>query len=564
MVEKDKTRLVLTKLLESSSSLTQIMQNVDQVVWISDPNTGAILYVNQAFTGVWGRSRDSLLADPLMLIESVHPEDRLQVMVTRQTYNKQPSTQSFRILRPDGEMRWVVVRAFLIRDEAGDQDILINVARDITDQKQVDLALHKTLDRAREQFDLSRRMSLARKPEAVLKTLMSAHELRLATRAALVFFVDPQAGPAHGVEIPTTWMATPEVVPWTSEPNLYEEPDLWELLFPNRTLVIPEIDTDPRLSIPLRTILREAQIQTMAIFPLVATGEWLGSLFVFFKEERLFDHIGVRHLKIMVDQAAVTLYNLKLLTIEEESRHEAERANEIKTKFLAMISHELRTPLTSIIGFISTLMAEDVIWEPEEQRDFFRTIQLEADRLQELIDHLLDLSRLEAGRLPIIMKPQSVHEIIEDASSQLRILTTDHNLTYNLSANLPQVLADTKRIAQVLVNLVRNASTYAPKGTEINISTIVRKNFLQINVIDQGPGIGPGEYKKVFEAFRRGALMENGSGQGAGLGLAICKGLVEAHGGRIWVKRKSTAGATFSFTIPLISLQDQEIFTEAG
>ena len=208
MVEKVSTQWDLKNLLESTPSLKQIMQNIDQVVWITDPKTGAILYVSPAFASVWGRSRQSLLAAPQILIESVHPEDRLQVMVARQYYADQPTTQAYRILRPDGVLRWIFVRTFLIREEAGGQDLLINVAEDVTDQKQVDLALRKTLDRTREQFDLSRKMSLARKPEAVLKTLMSAHELRLAQRAALVFFADPKVGSAHGVEIPTTWLST--------------------------------------------------------------------------------------------------------------------------------------------------------------------------------------------------------------------------------------------------------------------------------------------------------------------------------------------------------------------
>jgi len=98
---------------------------------------------------------------------------------------------------------------------------------------------------------------------------------------------------------------------------------------------------------------------------------------------------------------------------------------------------------------------------------------------------------------------------------------------------------------------VRNASTYAPKGTEISISANVRKGFLQVNVNDQGPGIPIDEHKKVFKAFRRGGNVESTSVKGAGLGLAICKGLVEAHGGRIWIKKKNTPGATISFTIPL-------------
>ncbi len=217
-----------------------------------------------------------------------------------------------------------------------------------------------------------------------------------------------------------------------------------------------------------------------------------------------------------------------------------------------MISHELRTPLTSILGFTTTLLADDVTWEPDEQHDFFQTIRREANRLQELIDQLLVLSRLEAGMLPISPKPYFLHEIIEDALPQFQILTDKQTLTMHLPANLPPIYVDAKRIAQVLVNLVRNAATYAPKGTEISISANARGGLVQVNISDQGPGILPADHKKVFKAFHRGVEVENGPIKGAGLGLAICRGLIEAHGGRIWIKKKSTPGATISFTVPLV------------
>ena len=381
-------------------------------------------------------------------------------------------------------------------------------------------------------------------------------------QAAQLFFDNPKVGSARGVELTAAWLFSQNLSPWLSKSNLYEEPALWELLQPNRTVVITGIQSDPRLTPLVRDFLLEGQIQTLVIFPLVASGDWLGCLLVYYKQEHHFDHIELRHLKVLVDQATITLYNLQLLEVEEESRHEAERANKIKTEFLAMISHELRTPLTSIIGFTTTLLAEDVAWEPDEQRDFIQTIQREANRLQELIDHLLDLSRLEAGMLPISLEPHSLNEIMEDALPQFHILTSGQTLTMHLPANLPPVYVDAKRIAQVLVNLVRNASTYAPEGTEISISASVRGGFVQINVNDQGPGIPPAEHKRVFKAFRRGVNVENGSAQGAGLGLAICKGLVEAHGGRIWINKKTTPGATISFTIPLVPLHTPAIPAE--
>ena len=123
-----------------------------------------------------------------------------------------------------------------------------------------------------------------------------------------------------------------------------------------------------------------------------------------------------------------------------------------------MISHELRTPLTSIIGFTTTLLAQDVTWEPAEQYEFIETIQQESFRLQELIDHLLDLFRLEAGRLPILLKTHLLHEVLQEALPQLNILTTGHIFSIHISENLPPVSVDDKRIAQVIVNLVRNVA----------------------------------------------------------------------------------------------------------
>ena len=544
----------MQNLIEKDIRLRQIAENIEQVFWLHDIRSDRILYISPAFETVWGRSSASLYANPLILIESVHPEDRVQVMVARPHNDHKPFNQAYRILRPDGSLRWIFARTFLICDENGESSYLFCIAQDITDQKQVELALRKTLNRTREQFDLSRKMSLARKHEAVLKTLMSAHELRSALRAGLLFFDNPKVGPTRGVELTAAWLSDQNLAPWLSESNLYEEPAFWDLLQPKRTVVITGMQSDPRLTPLIRDFLLEGQIQTLVIFPLVASGNWLGCLLVYYKQEHHFDHIELRHLKVLVDQATITLYNLQLLEVEEESRHEAERANEIKTEFLAMISHELRTPLTSIIGFTTTLLAEDVDWEEDEQRDFIQTIQQEADRLQELIDHLLDLSRLEAGMLPISREFHSLHEIIKDALPQFHILTSGQILTLHVPANLPLLHVDAKRIAQVLVNLVRNASTYAPKGTEINISAGVRSGFVQINVNDQGPGIPLAEHKRVFKAFRRGVNVEKSSAQGAGLGLAICKGLVEAHGGRIWIKKKASPGATISFTIPLVPL----------
>jgi PAS domain S-box-containing protein len=557
MAEKQKSRLELEAMLERYPALRQILQNMEQVIWLLDRNTEQILYVSPAFEVIWGQTCESFYTDPLTLIRSVHPEDRVNIMAHELEEGRKSFSQTYRILRPDESLRWISAHTFLIEDETTETSYQVCIARDITDQKQVDETLRKALDRSREQFTLSRRMSLARKPEVVLKTLMSAAELRIAQRASVLFFESSTANPSHEVEVIASWssvsnQATPNPNGSASEDSLIEELALLNIFHPSRPVIITQISKDQRISSVVRNYLQEVHIQSVAIFPLVALGNWLGCLLVFYTHEKLFQPFALQHIKVLVDQASITLYNLQLLEVEAESRHEAEQANEIKTKFLAMISHELRTPLTSIKGFTTTLLAEDVAWEPEEQRDFIQTIQQEANRLQELIDHLLDLSRLEAGMLPVARESHSLLAIMKDALPQFQTLTIGRTLNIHIPATLPSVYGDAKRIAQVLVNLVRNAATYAPKGTEITITAHPRAGFVQINVNDQGPGIPSSEHKKVFKAFQRGVSVENNSIQGAGLGLAICKGLVEAQGGRIWIKKKNTPGATVSFTIPLV------------
>jgi signal transduction histidine kinase len=260
-----------------------------------------------------------------------------------------------------------------------------------------------------------------------------------------------------------------------------------------------------------------------------------------------------------VQQKAVALEhtlmdNKRLLDEEAKARHLAEEANAMKIYFLGMVSHELRTPLASIKGFATTLLADDVEWDDASQKEFIGIISEEADRLTDLISQLLDLSRLQAGRLRIETKPIKMTDVVNQASAQFIALSLNHSLRVESLEALPLVMADPARIAQVLVNLVNNAVKYAPTGSHITIcGTPYTDQMVKICVQDQGRGIAPEERNVVFEAFRQ---LETGkstkSDKGAGLGLAICKGIVEMHGGKIWVE-DARPGARFCFTLPVVS-----------
>jgi PAS domain S-box-containing protein len=264
---------------------------------------------------------------------------------------------------------------------------------------------------------------------------------------------------------------------------------------------------------------------------------------------RIIGIVGVAH--DITERKQVERERERRLEAEALARREAERANELKSKFLAMISHELRTPLSSIKGFASTLLATDVVWDPVDQHDFIQTINAEADKLTELIDQLLDLSRIQAGTLRVNTQHRQIHEIIAAATPQLDFLTRHHVLRVAASEDLPGVNADPQRIGQVLANLVGNAAKYSPPGTSIAILARQAGDCIEVSVSDQGPGVAASERPHLFEVFNRGSDQRVERVKGAGLGLAICKGLIEAHGGRIWLADHAGHGAIFAFTLPI-------------
>jgi signal transduction histidine kinase len=226
------------------------------------------------------------------------------------------------------------------------------------------------------------------------------------------------------------------------------------------------------------------------------------------------------------------------------------RSELLKTELLSMVSHELRTPLTSIKGFATTLLRSHIRWSKEQQRDFLRNIDQETDRLTRLISNLLDMSRLEAGALHLEKRSYSVSEIVESINSRLHTVTKQHKLRVEIPTGLPAVFADKIRVGQVLMNLIENAVKYSRKGSQIMVGAMPSDSMIIISVSDTGEGIPTELSGKVFERFYRGDNIIAGRREGIGLGLSICRALVEAHGGKIWVESEIGRGSKFNFSLP--------------
>jgi signal transduction histidine kinase len=227
-------------------------------------------------------------------------------------------------------------------------------------------------------------------------------------------------------------------------------------------------------------------------------------------------------------------------------------ADAMKSQLLSTVSHELRTPLASIKGFASTLLRQDVSWKESDQRDFLRIIEDETDRLTEIIDNLLDMSQIEAGALRIEKEPTQLRALIRELVDAMRMRTEAHWFVVDLPNELPRVLADPRRVRQVIRNLLDNAVKYS-KGGQITVACQVEGDHVLISVSDQGEGISPQYLSKIFDRFFQVDGKSTRRLGGSGLGLSISRGIVQAHGGRMWAESMVGQGSTFRFTLPVAS-----------
>lgn len=256
-----------------------------------------------------------------------------------------------------------------------------------------------------------------------------------------------------------------------------------------------------------------------------------------------------RLLSAVTNQIHFTLERTKLR--EEALKAEVlRRTDEVKSALLNAVSHDLRTPLSSIIASAGSLLQEDVAWTEEERRDFALAIEEEARRLNRLVGNLLDLSRIEAGTLRPEKRWYDLGTLVADVLGRLRPTTAQHAVVADVADDLPPVPLDYVEIDEVLCNLIENATSYTPLGTEIRVSARCAGDQVEIEVADRGPGIPSEALPHLFEPFYR-VRTAGPQSRGTGLGLAVAKGLVEAHGGRIWAESRPSGGARFVFNLPL-------------
>jgi two-component system, NtrC family, sensor kinase len=293
--------------------------------------------------------------------------------------------------------------------------------------------------------------------------------------------------------------------------------------------------------------------RSVLALPLVLEDRIVGGLTVWRKQPGDFALEVVHLLQTFAAQSSLALQNARLFREIEDKGRQLEAASRHKSEFLANMSHELRTPLNAILGF-SEVLLERLFGEVNaKQTEYLQDILTSGQHLLSLINDILDLSKVEAGRLELELGRFHLPTALDNALTLVRERATRHGitLTQTVDERVGEIVADERKVKQILLNLLSNAVKFTPEGGQVGVTATAAEGVITISVSDTGIGIAPEDQAVIFEEFRQVGRDDARKQEGTGLGLTLAKKFVELHGGRIWVQSQVGQGSTFTFTLPV-------------
>jgi two-component system, NtrC family, sensor kinase len=385
--------------------------------------------------------------------------------------------------------------------------------------------------------------------QTVLKTIAARATQLSGTDAGVIYEYDeqrevfvPSATEHLEADIVETMLATPVRKGEGATGRLAEV---------QKPIQVPDILATPAES-RVRSALVRAGYKALLAVPLVRENHLIGGLTVIRKATGEFAPEVIELLRTFATQSALAIQNARLfLEIEDKSR-QLEVASQHKSEFLANMSHELRTPLNAIIGF-SEVLTERMFGDLNEKQDeYLKDIYASGTHLLSLINDILDLSKIEAGRMELELTDFDLPQAIDNALVLVRERAGRRGITleHSVDERLGEIRGDERKVKQVLLNLLSNALKFTSEGGRVDVRAAMVDGMAEISVTDTGVGIAAEDQGAIFEEFRQVGTAEK-KAEGTGLGLTLCRKFVELHGGRIWVKSQVGAGSTFTFTIPV-------------
>jgi PAS domain S-box-containing protein len=485
-------------LRESEEKFSKAFRSSPDIICITTLKDGRYIEVNDSFTRVSGYSREEVIGRTSDEFNTWVPAEERDRMIRMLLENGRIRNEEFNTRSKSGKIQTMLMSAEVI--EIGGEPCIIGVLTDITERKKAEKALRES----EEKFSKAFRSS----PDIIsITTLKDGRYIEVNDSFTRI------AGYSREEVIGRT---TTELNTWA---QAGERDRMIRILLEKGRVRNEEFITRSK----------SGKIHTMSI------------------SAEIID-IGGEPCIISVST------DITERKQAEERQREADNLKELdrlRTELLANISHELRTPLSSIKGFATVLLEYEHKLKRHEKREYLETIDQNTDRLVELIEQLLDMSRLGAGMLSIEKAPTGISKLFQEVLAGVQVRAPGHRFTLDLPAKLPRARIDSKRIRQVLDNLTDNAVKHSRAGTEITIRARKKGDEILVAVSDQGTGIPKNILPRVFERFFSSGKRHVAGTSGAGLGLSICKGLVEAHGGRIWIESEVGRGTTCFFTLPV-------------
>ena len=492
---------------------------------------------------------------PEALRQTIHPEDRDRVWAAlRRVLDEHRSALhvEYRVVYPDGSVHWLEGRGHLLFDAESKPDRLIGVCADVTPHKRAEASLRESEEKHRYLAEASRILTSSLDRQATLQNLARLAVSRIADICVVDMFEDGRivrVATAH--RDPVQRNLADALKRYAPRPAT--DRGVSSVLRTGQAVLIPEASheaMEPPQDAEHSRILRLLGPKSIMFVPLVARGHVLGAVsFLSTTSERRFGPEDLQLAEELAGRAALAVDNARLY-------QDAEQAVRARDEVLSVVSHDLRNPLNAIA--MSADLLADLPLAEEQRRKHLEVIRRSCDQMDRLIRDLLDVTKIEAGQLSIEREALEVASLLDEVREMFLSKAREKELRFEVEVaeGLAPIHGDRQRILQVLGNLVGNAVKFTPERGRVVVRAAAAGREVLFSVQDTGPGIAPEDLPRVFQRFWQA---RDAKGKGAGLGLSIAKGIVEAHGGRIWVESQQGVGSTFFFTISTVeAAEDKE------
>ncbi|MBN1693076.1 MAG: PAS domain S-box protein [Dehalococcoidales bacterium] len=485
-------------LRDSEEKFSKAFRSIPEAVSIATLKGGIFLEVNDSFVSIIGYSREETIGHTSKELNFwVNPGDRYRM---KQLLEKRGhfENEEFILRNKSHEIRTVLLSADVIN--LGGRPCMLTVGNDITERKQIEQALQESEEKFAKAFRASPQViSITRLSDGVFKEINESFCRVLG-------------------------YSREEVIGRSSS-----ELDVW-------------VNRDDRKDM-VSHLKKYGRVSNKEFRYRTKSGEIRNMLW---SADQIELDGETCVLAVTVDITDYKRMEVKALEVEN-----LKQLDRLRAELLANVSHELRTPLASIKGFATMLIDYDKRLTPAEKREYLETIDKNADRLVELIEQLLEMSRLGVGMLSIKKVPADIITLCQTVISEALVRAPEHIFKSDLPPRLPKINIDSRRIRQVLDNIIDNAVKYSDPGTEISLSVQKIDGELLFTIIDHGTGIPKSDMPQLFQRMFHSPRGQKLGVAGAGLGLSICKGLIESHGGKIWIESEEGVGTRCFFTLPL-------------